>query len=201
MTASVVLAILVTSIATFSSRFLGVITSEKIKENSKIFRWFNCLAYSTLAALIARIIIFPSGFLSEVDYSKKVNLVNNKIDQYKKNRQEKINLVTKKKIDATQKFLKELNPILLDYSKENGISIIARVNARIPSNNSDIIIVSLQAAKLLDFYKEKVTKVKVEILEDESKKLMNVSKSIINYSSNEIIDAAPTIDVKIENID
>ena len=86
-------------------------------------------------------------------------------------------------------------------NEENGISIIARVNARIPSNNSDIIIVSLQAAKLLDFYKEKVTKVKVEILEDESKKLMNVSKSIINYSSNEIIDAAPTIDVKIENID
>ena len=68
MTTSVVLAILVTSLATFSSRFLGVITSEKIKENSKIFRWFNCLAYSTLAALIARIIIFPSGALSEVDY-------------------------------------------------------------------------------------------------------------------------------------
>ena len=68
MTTSVVLAILVTSLATFSSRFLGVITSEKIKENSKIFRWFNCLAYSTLAALIARIIIFPSGDLSEVDY-------------------------------------------------------------------------------------------------------------------------------------
>ena len=68
MTTSVVLAILVTSIATFSSRFLGVITSEKIKENSKIFRWFNCLAYSTLSALIARIVIFPSGTLSEVDY-------------------------------------------------------------------------------------------------------------------------------------
>ena len=68
MTTSVVLAILVTSLATFSSRIFGVITSEKIKENSKIFRWFNCLAYSTLAALIARIIIFPSGTLSEVDY-------------------------------------------------------------------------------------------------------------------------------------
>ena len=68
MSISVVLAILVTSVATFSSRFLGVLTSEKIKENSKIFRWFNCLAYSTLAALIARIIIFPSGDLSEVDY-------------------------------------------------------------------------------------------------------------------------------------
>ena len=68
MTTNVVLAILVTSLATFSSRIFGVITSEKIKENSKIFRWFNCLAYSTLAALIARIIIFPSGALSEVDY-------------------------------------------------------------------------------------------------------------------------------------
>ena len=68
MTTSVVFAILVTSLATFSSRFLGVITSEKIKENSKIFRWFNCLAYSTLAALIARIVVFPSGVLVEVDY-------------------------------------------------------------------------------------------------------------------------------------
>ena len=68
MTTSVVFAILVTSLATFSSRFLGVITSEKIKEDSKVFRWFNCLAYSTLAALIARIIIFPSGALAEVDY-------------------------------------------------------------------------------------------------------------------------------------
>jgi len=68
MTTSIVLAILVTSLATFSSRFLGVITSEKIKENSKIFRWFNCLAYSTLAALIARIVVFPSGELAEVDY-------------------------------------------------------------------------------------------------------------------------------------
>ena len=68
MTTSVVLAILVTSLATFSSRFLGVITSEKIKEDSKVFRWVTCLAYSTLAALIARIIIFPSGALSEVDY-------------------------------------------------------------------------------------------------------------------------------------
>tara|TARA_B100000959_G_scaffold27968_1_gene26892 strand:- start:176 stop:496 length:321 start_codon:yes stop_codon:yes gene_type:complete len=68
MSTSVFFAILVTSLATFSSRFFGVVTSEKIKENSKIFRWFNCLAYSTLAALIARIIIFPSGVLSEVDY-------------------------------------------------------------------------------------------------------------------------------------
>ena len=68
MTANIVIAIIVTSLATYLSRFLGVVSSEKIKENSKVFRWFNCLAYSTLAALISRLIIFPSGSLSEVDY-------------------------------------------------------------------------------------------------------------------------------------
>ena len=68
MSVSVVFAILVTSLATFSSRFLGVVSSEGIKETSKLFKWFNCLAYSTLAALIARAIIFPAGILSETDY-------------------------------------------------------------------------------------------------------------------------------------
>ena len=68
MSTSIVLIIIVTSLATYLSRFLGVLSSEKIKENSKLFKWFNCLAYSTLAALISRIIIFPSGALSEVDY-------------------------------------------------------------------------------------------------------------------------------------
>ena len=68
MTSSILIVIIVTSLATYLSRFLGVISAEKIKETSKMFRWFNCLAYSTLAALIARIVIFPSGVMSEIDY-------------------------------------------------------------------------------------------------------------------------------------
>ena len=68
MTSNIVIVIIITSLATYLSRFLGVVSAEKIKETSKMFRWFNCLAYSTLAALIARIVIFPSGSLSEVDY-------------------------------------------------------------------------------------------------------------------------------------
>ena len=68
MSINIVLAILATSLATYISRFLGVITSKKIKENSKFFKWFNCLAYSTLSALLARLIIFPAGALAEVDY-------------------------------------------------------------------------------------------------------------------------------------
>jgi branched-subunit amino acid transport protein len=68
MSTNIFLAILVTSLATYISRFFGVMTSKKIKEKSKIFKWFNCLAYSTLSALLARIIIFPAGALADVDY-------------------------------------------------------------------------------------------------------------------------------------
>ena len=68
MTSSIIIVILVTSFATYLSRFLGVVSSEKIKETSKWFRWFNCLAYSTLAALITRTIIFPVGVLDEASY-------------------------------------------------------------------------------------------------------------------------------------
>ena len=72
MTTSIALVIVVTSVATYLSSFLGVLSSEKIKETSKIYRWFNCLAYSTLASLIARMMIFPSGALIEVDYSIRI---------------------------------------------------------------------------------------------------------------------------------
>ena len=75
MSTSVLLAILVTSLATFLSRFLGVISSKGIKETSKLFRYFNCLAYSTLAALIARTIIFPVGVLSEASYLSRITVV------------------------------------------------------------------------------------------------------------------------------
>ena len=75
MSTSVFLAILVTSLATFSSRFLGTISSQGIKETSKLFKWFNCLAYSTLAALIARTIIFPVGVLSDASYLSRIVVV------------------------------------------------------------------------------------------------------------------------------
>ena len=67
MSSNIILVILVTSFATYLSRFLGVVSSEKIDETSKLFKWFNCIAYSILAALISRIVIFPYGVLQEAD--------------------------------------------------------------------------------------------------------------------------------------
>ena len=75
MSANIVYAILVTSLATFLSRFLGALTSEGIKETSKLFKWFNCLAYATLAALIARTIIFPVGVLNDASYLSRLIVV------------------------------------------------------------------------------------------------------------------------------
>ena len=75
MTSNIVLVILITSFATFLSRFLGVLSSENIKETSKIFRWFNCLAYSTLAALISRVLIFPNGDLLDTSYWARILVI------------------------------------------------------------------------------------------------------------------------------
>ena len=61
----IILAIIATSLATFISRFMGALTSEKVSVKSKIFQWFNCVAYSTLAALLGRMILFPAGVLAD----------------------------------------------------------------------------------------------------------------------------------------
>ena len=63
----IIFAIIATSVATFISRFLGALTSERVDANSKIFDWFNLVAYSTLAALLGRMIVFPAGVLADSD--------------------------------------------------------------------------------------------------------------------------------------
>ena len=75
MSIEIVLAIFVASVATYSSRLFGMLTSEKINENSKIYRWFNCLAYSTLAALISRVLIFPNGALVETEFFVRIVVI------------------------------------------------------------------------------------------------------------------------------
>ena len=61
----IIFAIIATSVATYISRIMGAFTSEKVSVKSKIFKWFNCVAYSTLAALLGRMIIFPAGVLAD----------------------------------------------------------------------------------------------------------------------------------------
>ena len=75
MSVDIIFAVIISSIATYSSRFFGALTSEVINENSKIYRWFNCLAYSTLAALISRVLIFPNGDLLDTSYLARIIVI------------------------------------------------------------------------------------------------------------------------------
>ena len=63
----IIFAIIATSVATYISRIMGALTSEKVSVKSKVFKWFNCVAYSTLAALLGRMVIFPAGVLADSD--------------------------------------------------------------------------------------------------------------------------------------
>ena len=71
-------------------------------------------------------IMSQKNILSDDEFNKKMNSLKEKINNYKKNRKEKIDSVAKMKVEATNKFFEKLNPILTDYSKKNNISIILR---------------------------------------------------------------------------
>ena len=69
-------------------------------------------------------IIAQKNILSKEDYAKKIKILRDNTNSYRKNRQEKINLLTKKRMESSSKLLSIINPILSDYSKVNNISII-----------------------------------------------------------------------------
>jgi len=75
LSSNLILVIVVTSIATFASRFLGILTAENISDKSKLFDWFNYVAYSILAALIARMVIFPAGALLESTFLIRILVI------------------------------------------------------------------------------------------------------------------------------
>jgi len=67
---------------------------------------------------------------------------------------------------------------------ENGRSLILRVNDRGPFVNNRIIDVSKRASKLLGFQQQGTTKVRVEILEAESKKLKERLTGVSTMKAN-----------------
>ncbi len=69
-------------------------------------------------------IISQKNLLTKEDFSKKVDELRLKVQNYKKDRQNKINSLTEKRISASTKLLSAINPILTKYSEENKISII-----------------------------------------------------------------------------
>ncbi len=46
-------------------RGLGVLLSARIKPSGDVFTWVNCVAHAMIAGLVARMIVMPSGGLTE----------------------------------------------------------------------------------------------------------------------------------------
>ena len=82
---------------------------------------------------------------------------------------------------------------------ENGLSITLKINDR-HNDNSSIIQVSRKSAQLLKFYKNKIARVRIEILSDPSKQMKIVTQTMNQSSFNETVISAPTEIVAITDI-
>ena len=82
---------------------------------------------------------------------------------------------------------------------DNGLSLTIKIVDR-HEDNSSLIQVSRKSAQLLRFYKNKIAKVRVEILSDPSKQLKIVTESINEINFSKTINSAPTEDVSISNL-
>jgi branched-subunit amino acid transport protein len=64
--------ILAGAAATYVWRGLGVALSGRIDPDGRAFEWAACIAYALVAALVARMIVLPSGPLAETPLADRL---------------------------------------------------------------------------------------------------------------------------------
>ena len=69
-------------------------------------------------------ILSKKNILSKDEFQKEISILRNEVKNYNNERNEKINSLTKKRLSSMERIIKNLSPILTDYSTENNISII-----------------------------------------------------------------------------
>ena len=69
-------------------------------------------------------IVSQKNVLSNEEFEKKINSLRKEANEYRIKRRDLIDSLTKKRVEAQNKLIKTLNPILADYSKKNSISMI-----------------------------------------------------------------------------
>ena len=57
--------VLLAAAVTFLWRALGAILASKIDTDGAMFRWITCVSYATVAGLISRMAILPTGDLAD----------------------------------------------------------------------------------------------------------------------------------------
>ena len=69
-------------------------------------------------------IVSQKNVLSDEEFEKNINSLRKEANEYRIKRRDLINSLTEKRVEAQNKLIKTLNPILADYSKKNSISMI-----------------------------------------------------------------------------
>ncbi len=69
-------------------------------------------------------ILAKKNILSDDEFQKEISSLREEVKNYNNERNKKINSLTKKRLSSMDRIIKNLSPILADYSKENNISII-----------------------------------------------------------------------------
>ena len=102
-------------------------------------------------------ILSQKNILDNDEYKKKINELRNKTNNYRSQRNKDIDDLTKKRLDATNKLLNEINPVLINYSNENSISIIfQKKNIIIGKSELDI------TDEILNLVDDKTSKIKLD---------------------------------------
>ena len=100
-------------------------------------------------------IVSQKNVLSNEEFEKKINSLRKEANEYRIKRRDLINSLTEKRVEAQNKLIKTLNPILADYSKKNSISmIIQKKNIIIGKSEleitDDILEILDQSLKTID---------------------------------------------------
>ena len=100
-------------------------------------------------------IIAQKSVISKEDFEKKIINLRDKANKYRKERNNSINNLNNQRMDATQKMITLIKPILSEYSEKNSISlIIQKRNIIIGKTSLDI---TDDILKIVDEKIEKIT--------------------------------------------
>ncbi len=64
--------LLVGGLATYATRALGVVLSNRLDPDGAMFDWISAIAYALLAALVARMILLPVGVLEATGLAERI---------------------------------------------------------------------------------------------------------------------------------
>ncbi len=101
-------------------------------------------------------VVAKKNILSEEEFQKEISQLRIDVKNYNTDRNNKINSLTKKRLESYEQIVKSLSPIITDYSKENNISIVM--------DKKNIIVGRTElniTKKILMILDEKVKKIKL----------------------------------------